>query len=178
MYKIGLKTYKDLYDERYITLCLFANKYINNLEHSKDIVQEVFIKIWEDEVIFDSESNVKAYLYTSVKNKCLDVLKSKRYKSTESISEIELEKLESEPFFLREVAIFETHTIIEQAINTLPNKCAQIIMLSIKSLTNMEIAKELNISINTVKAQKKIAYKRLKPILKVHFLLIAYAFDI
>ena len=88
-----------------------------------------------------------------------------------------MEKLETEPFFLREVVILETSSIIENAINTLPNKCAQIIKLSIKDFTNAQIAEELGISINTVKAQKKIAYKKLRPLLKDYFILIAFIFD-
>jgi RNA polymerase sigma-70 factor (ECF subfamily) len=157
-------------------LCVFANKYLDNLDTSKDIVQEVFIKIWEDKVSFQNENTIKSYLYTSVKNKSLDYLKSKQYKSTDNHSTKEIEKLETESFFLSEVVISETSVIIENAINTLPNKCAQIIRLSIKEYTNSEIAQELSISINTVKAQKRIAYQRLRPLLKEHFILILYIF--
>ena len=88
-----------------------------------------------------------------------------------------MEQLETEPFFLREVVILETSKIIEEALKTLPTRCAQIIRLSIKNFSNAEIAEELNLSINTVKAQKKIAYKRLKTILKDYFILIAFIFE-
>jgi RNA polymerase sigma-70 factor (ECF subfamily) len=89
-----------------------------------------------------------------------------------------MEDMETEPFYLREVVVLETHNIVEKAIKTLPKKCAQIIRLSINNFTNPEIATELGISINTVKAQKKIAYKKLKPILKDYFILIAFVFDL
>jgi RNA polymerase sigma-70 factor (family 1) len=177
MYKLTLKEYKSLFDKLYTSLCLFANNYLKNLEVSKDIVQEVFIKIWEDKIEFQNENNIKSYLYTSVKNKSLDYLKSKYVKTTEHFSISEMEKLETEPFFLREVVILETSSIIENAIDTLPNKCAQIIKLSIKDFTNAEIAEELGISVNTVKTQKKIGYKRLKPLLKDYFILIAFIFE-
>jgi RNA polymerase sigma-70 factor (ECF subfamily) len=147
------------------------------LEVSKDIVQEVFIKIWEDKIEFQNENTIKSYLYTAVKNKSLDYLKSKYVKTTEHFSNSDMEKLETEPFFLREVVILETSSIIENAINTLPNKCAQIIKLSIKDFTNAQIAEELGISVNTVKTQKKIGYKRLKPLLKDYFILIAFIFE-
>ncbi len=177
MYKLTLKEYKSLFDKLYTSLCLFANNYLKNLEVSKDIVQEVFIKIWEDKIEFQNENTIKSYLYTSVKNKSLDYLKSKYVKKTEHFSISEMRKLETEPFFLREVVILETSSIIENAINTLPNKCAQIIKLSIKDFTNAEIAEELGISVNTVKTQKKIGYKRLKPLLKDYFILIAFIFE-
>ena len=177
MYQLTLKKYKNIFDKLYASLCLFSNKYVNNIEVSKDVVQDVFIKIWEDKVEFKNEDTIKSYLYTAVKNKSLDYLKTKRYKTTDRFSLKEMEKLETEPFFLREVVIIETSNIIENAINTLPNRCAQIIQLSIKGYTNAEIASELDISINTVKTQKKIAYKRLKPLLKDYFILIAYIFN-
>ncbi|MDD7886253.1 RNA polymerase sigma-70 factor [Flavivirga sp. 57AJ16] len=172
-----MKEYKSLFNKLYTSLCLFANNYLENLEVSKDIVQDVFIKIWEDKIEFKNENTIKSYLYTSVKNKSLDYLKSKRVKTTDHFSIDEMEQLETEPFFLREVVILETSKIIEEAINTLPNRCAQVIRLSIKNYSNAEIAEELNLSVNTVKAQKKIAYKRLKPLLKDYFILIAFIFD-
>jgi len=177
MYQLTLKEYKNLFDTSYTTLCLFSNTYINNIETSKDVVQEVFIKIWENKVTFKNEHTIKSYLYTAVKNKSLDLLKSKRYKSTDHVSAEELEKLETEPFFLREVVILETSNIIEKAITTLPTKCAEIMKLSVQGYSNSEIATELGISINTVKTQKKIAYKKLKPLLKEYLLLLAYLFN-
>lgn len=176
-YKLTLKEYERFFNKLYTSLCLFSNKYIENIEISKDIVQDVFIKIWEDKIEFQSESCVKAYLYTCVKNKSLDHLKSKLYKSTSHLPIRDMEKFETEPFFLREVVILEASTIIEEAIDTLPYKCAQIIRMSIKELSNAEIANILSLSINTIKAQKKIAYKRLKPILKEYFILIVFIFD-
>ena len=174
---LSLKEYKNLFEKLYSSLCLFANKYLDNLELSRDIVQDVFIKIWEDKIEFNDENTIKSYLYTSVKNRCLDYLKSKHHKSLEYYSINEIERLETEHFFLREIVVAEASSLIENAINTLPNRCAQIIRLSIKDFTNAQIAEELNISINTVKAQKKIAYKKLKPLLRDYFILIAFIFD-
>ena len=78
---LSLKEYKNLFEKLYSSLCLFANKYLDNLELSRDIVQDVFIKIWEDKIEFNDENTIKSYLYTSVKNRCLYYLKSKNHKS-------------------------------------------------------------------------------------------------
>lgn len=177
MYRLTLKEYKGLFNRLYTSLCLFANKYLENIEISKDIVQDVFIKVWENKIEFQSENTIKSYLYTAVKNKSLDYLKSKRVKTTDHLSTLEIEKIETEAYFLREVVVVETSKIIEEAINTLPDRCAQVIRLSIKEFTNSQIAEELSVSINTVKAQKKIAYKKLRPLLKDYFVLIAFIFD-
>lgn len=175
---LSLKEYKSVFNTLYPSLCLFSNKYIDNIEASKDIVQEVFIKIWEDKIEFQNDNTIKSYLYTAVKNRSLDFLKSKHYKVTESIGETDFAQMETDPFFLREVMISETSLLIEKAVNTLPAKCAQIIKLSIKGLSNTEISEELGISLNTIKTQKKIAYKRLKPLLKDSFFIIAFIFEI
>ena len=173
-YQLSLEEYKKLFKNEYKLLCLFANGYIADMETSKDIVQNVFIKIWEDNVVFNNEYATKSYLYVSVKNKSLDYLKSKHYRTVDNVSNTIMEEMATNSFFMREVVILETSDIIEKAINTLPHKCAQIIRLSAKSLTNSEIAVMLNISINTVKSQKKIAYRRLKPILKEHFVFVLF----
>src|SRR5680860_144246 len=145
VYKLTLSEYKSLFDSLYTALCLFANKYVNNLDVSKDIVQDVFIRIWENQISFQNENTIKSYLYTAVKNQSLDYLKSKYYKATQHYPLEEMEKMETETFFLREVVISETTIIIEKAVNTLPKRCAQIIKLSLKEYSNSEIAKELSI---------------------------------
>nr|WP_315152519.1 RNA polymerase sigma-70 factor [uncultured Flavobacterium sp.] len=178
IHALTLKEYKSIFDTMYSSLCLFSNKYVESLEISEDIVQEVFIKIWEDKVEFKNENTIKSYLYTAVKNRSLDYLKSKYVKSTQSLVEEDIADWETDPFFLREVVISETSLILEKAINTLPNKCAQIIKLSVKGMTNAEISEELGISLNTIKAQKKIAYNRLRPLLKDYFVLLAFIFEI
>ncbi|KAB1067729.1 RNA polymerase sigma-70 factor [Tamlana haliotis] len=177
VHNLSLKAYKDVFDSLYASLCIFAKSYVNNLDIAKDLVQDVFIKVWEDKIAFKNELAVKSYLYTSVKNRALDYLKSKRYKETDHMSVIELDVLNKESFYLKEVVIEEASSRIEEAINTLPNKCAQIIRLSIKEYSNNEIATHLEISVNTVKAQKKIAYKRLRPLLKDYFVFIAFVFN-
>jgi RNA polymerase sigma-70 factor (ECF subfamily) len=161
-YRLKPKAYKKLFDLYYKPLCLFADKYVNDLEISKDIVQEVFIKVWEKKIDFRDKNAVKSYFYSAVRNKCLDTLKSSRYNSVKPLSERELQKYESEIFFHQEVLIEETFINLKVHINKLPEKCAQIMQLVLQNYSNAEIAKEFKLSINTVKAQKKIAYKRLR----------------
>ena len=158
--------YDELYNSLYASLCVFSNKYVNNLEKSKDIVQEVFIKIWNHKILLEEEDALKAYLYISIRNKSLDYLKSKEFKLKRKAVKIDIAVLESDDYFEKEVLIEEVSRLVDTALRTLPNKCREIVELSMKGRHNDEIAEELNISINTVKSQKKIAYKKLKPLLK------------
>jgi len=147
-------------------LCLFSNKYIDNLEKSKDIVQDVFIKFWDTKIVFENEISTKSYLYTSVKNKSIDYLKSSEYRLIDRVEAINFSDLESDLYFDKEFFIEEVSSAIEKAIKTLPTKCKEIVEMSMVGYKNEQISKELNISINTVKTQKKIAYKKLREILK------------
>lgn len=171
---LTLKEFKQIYDKLYANLCLFSNEYVNDLDLSKDIVQDVFIRVWEKRIPYDNEHTIKAFLYTSVKNKSLDYLKSKRVKTTATLSDKESNIADNDSIFLKEIVISEISTHIDKAIDTLPKKCALIVRLSISEYTNVEIAEKLNISINTVKTQKKIAYERLRPLLKSYHLLLLF----
>jgi len=172
-YGLTLAEYKKLFTAFYPTLCYFANKYTNNVEVSKDIAQDIFIKIWEDKIQFDSPDKVKSFLYTSVRNKSLDYLKSGQNRFIDKNETPDVE-IATETHFLREVMIAETTLIIENAISSLPKKCAQIIKLSIQEHTNDQIAEELSLSVNTIKAQKRIAYNKLRSLLKDVFSIIFF----
>ena len=173
---LGLDTaeFKVIYKSLYPSLCLFAKNYLTDLQISKDAVQEVFIRVWENKVYFENENAAKSYLYTAVKNKCLDILKSKYVRVIDHQLDLEkMEWLESDRFFYTEVVRSETTYLIEKAMKSLPYRCAQIIKLSLNNYSNQEIADSLSLSINTVKAQKKIAYKKMRPLLKEYYQLLA-----
>ncbi len=146
------------------------------MELSKDVVQEVFIKLLGQQKEFSKNDSVKAYLYTSVKNKCLDHLKSNEYQLKNKLTEDDIKILASESYFEKELLLEETSRIVDNALNTLPEKCKQIIKLSMNGYRNIQISEELSISINTVKTQKKIAYQKLRPLLEGAFIVTALYF--
>ena len=155
---------------------MFANKYLNDIENSKDIVQEVFLNLWKKKIEFEDKKTVKAYMYSAVKNKSLDYLKSNYFKKKSNLSIDDLKKMGNDSFFYREVVVSEASEIIDAAISTLPIKCGNVIKLSTKGFSNPQIAEKLSISINTVKTQKKIAYTKLRIVLGKGILLIVLLF--
>lgn len=169
---VNLKEFKKLYDRLYLSLCIFADKYLNNLEVSKDIVHDIFVKIWEDRISIQNENVIKAYLYNSVRNKSLNYIRDKKTMvfanyPVSTIPDIPvIEEFETEEFFYRKVYVVEVSVALENAISSLPKKCQQIMRFSINDYSNLQIAEKLNISINTVKAQKRIAYYKLRIHLK------------
>ena len=162
---MSLEGYKSLFDTLYPALCLFANRYINDMDMSRDIVQEVFIKIWEKRLSFINHNATKGYLYTSVKNQCLNYLKSKNYRILLNSSRIDVTEIQSEEYFLAEVVTVDTYTELHKAIKTLPNKTAKVIQLALNEYSTNEIAEELAVTTSTVRTQKSIGYQKLRVLL-------------
>ena len=154
-------TFREIYDEMYIPLVLFSNKYVNDLDYSSDVVQDVFMKLWEKPDCVNENISLRSFLYTAVKNKSIDHLRSKNISSmiyedcicTESINEYN--ELEA-----------EVHAKVHQSIYELPERSKEIIVMSMNGLTNKQIEEELGISVNTVKHSKKLSYKKLREKLK------------
>ena len=164
-----IKEFEILFHSFYPALCSFASTFKIKKEQAEDIVQEVFVSLWEKIENFENEIAIKSYLYTSVKNKCLNLLEHEKV-IQKHIDQSKNELLNSSNIN-NKIIEEETHRLIYNAINKLPTSCRNILLLSINGLKNNEIAEELNISVNTVKTQKKIAYKNLKIKLKDIYLL-------
>ena len=165
--------YKELFNEFYQALCLFASRFLKDDALAADVVQEVFVKFWEHHADFDNDLKVKSYLYTSVRNTCLNIIRDKK----EFIPEGEtLYRLEKEAYFENAVLERESLRMFYAAIDTLPEQSRRIIYLAIDGKTNREIALELGITEFTVHRLKKIAYKKLRVLLKdyYYFLLLLY----
>lgn len=161
-YKYFFNTYyKDLYD--------FSRKYLNNKEVAEEIVQDVFIYLWNNINKIDINISLKSYLYTSVKNRSLNYIKSKYNR----IEHVELDETGDNNIGLTAnemVEYKELEKLINLAVEALPNRCKDIFYLSRNSeMSYQEIADELNISKDTVKLQIKIAIKKLKEYLKDHW---------
>ncbi|SHJ55241.1 RNA polymerase sigma-70 factor, ECF subfamily [Tangfeifania diversioriginum] len=153
------KAFSELFDQYYSALCLFANKYLCDMDLSRSLVQQVFIDLWTKREKITVTSSVKSYLYTTVKNRCIDVFR--KTKATTEISE-SVENLNQIPFRdLIEEA--ELNDRINASINQLPEKCREIFLLCrFEGLKYSEIAEKLGISIKTVEMQMGIALKKLR----------------
>ena len=157
----GNKTaFQDLFSQYYSALCSFAYQYMRDAAVVEDIVQEVFVAYWESKSQFSELNPVKAFLYTSTRNKCLNELKHKMV--VQKHEPILIKEIESEAYFSEQVILEESFNLLHAEIKNLPESARNILLLSLKGLKNKDIADKLNISENTVKTQKKIAYAKLR----------------
>ncbi|MDD7886735.1 sigma factor [Flavivirga sp. 57AJ16] len=74
--ELTLMDYKQLFESLYPQLCVFAHGYLNDMETAKELVQEVFVMVWENRVTFPNENHRTGYFYSAVKKECFNYLKT------------------------------------------------------------------------------------------------------
>lgn len=150
--------FEDLFKSYYKELCFFARQFINDLDKCQDIVQEVFLNIWEKENLPDNKQQIRNYLYTSVRNRSLNYIRDnkKLVNTSEFPYNIWAEHTNKTEYK-------ELEKMINQAISELPPKCREIFELQrFHGLKYNQIAQTLGISVKTVEAQMTKALKVLR----------------
>lgn len=154
------KAFKTIFDCLFKNICLFTNRFLNNIPASEDIAQEAFISLWNHREKMQSPAHIKSFLYTSAHNAAIDFLKHEKIKNLYHTHA--LQELETTETFIHFIIEEEVAQILRSTEQELPAQCRQIFILAMQGISNEEIATRMGISINTVKTQKKIAYRRLK----------------
>jgi RNA polymerase sigma-70 factor, ECF subfamily len=151
-----------VFDKYYGELCRLSFKYVGRTEIAEDIVQEIFINIWNKRFQLDNTGNIKPYLIRCAINASINYIKSK-YNRLHLEMDVSLLEERSDYSPLDELKGSELLNLIKQAIETLPDKCRIIFVLSrFSNLTYREIAEKLGVSVKTVEAQVSIALRRLE----------------
>lgn len=152
-----------LFRTYYSRLCGFANKYLNNPEEAKDIVQEVFEKIWECREDLDPEESLKAYIFKITSNNSINRLRHRKVvsKYDEIYRLMYVDNREITPH--DSLIAHELVHYLSSAFKKIPPKCRKVFDLSrIDGLKYSEIADTLNISVKTVEAQMSKALNILR----------------
>lgn len=158
------KAFKTLFELHYVSLIAFGNSLINDNEACRDLVQEVFLKLWEKRRSMSVHTSLKSYLFTAINNSALNFLRHEKIVSAfwkYSISSWIFEEsiqLQVSPF-VREA--------INKAIDSLPSKAKQCFTLTqIDGLSIREAAIKLDVAEKTVENQlarsRKILQQKLK----------------
>jgi RNA polymerase sigma-70 factor, ECF subfamily len=156
-----------LFRKFYVRLCAFANKFLNDPEEAKEIVQEVFAKIWEGRDLIDPDDSLKSYIFKITQNLSINKLRRKKVESkyAEIYKFIYCEQFD---FSVHESLLArELEENIAQAVGNLPGECRKVFELSrTEGLKYREIADNLNISVKTVEAHMSKALRSLRIELK------------
>lgn len=168
-----IPAFEMLFRTHYPSLCRFAHTYLKNPDWAEEVVQAAFIGIWEKKAEIHIDTSIKAYLYRTVRNSCLNELKHERVKQTYQAKQLALDESFSSPADHLTLE-GELERKIHQAIAKLPEQCRLIFTMSrFEELKYQEIADQLGISIKTVENQMGKALKLMRGYLKEYLPLIA-----
>ena len=138
-------------------LFLYTLKFVDDENEALDIVQNVFVKVWESNKLPDEDSGIHSYLFTAIKNSCLNYLKHQQVvRSFEKRASIEWKRMEAMHYQSGEKSLIEKEDLelIEKAILSLSDIYREPIVLSrFEGLKNKEIAQKLNLPLRTVETR-------------------------
>jgi RNA polymerase sigma-70 factor (ECF subfamily) len=168
--------FESVYLSHYPGMVRFACEYVASREDAENIVQDAFAEIWEtrSDALY-RRNHLLAILFTSIKNRCIDfirhqiIVREAENDMQETFRREMQMKFDSLEAFDSDLLPPETdiETLIMRAINTLPDKCREIFVKNkLEGKKQKDIAREMNISVNTVETQMSIAYRKLKQELK------------
>ncbi|WP_205513201.1 RNA polymerase sigma factor [Longitalea arenae] len=166
--------FQRVFEAYYPRLFDFAVQLIEHSDEAEDIVIVVFRKLFEKAAGFSTEENLRAYLYVSVRNRCLGYIRQRRSMSDHQKKLVKL--IQNDTSFVYEYEIRDViYNKVQAAIDQLPEECRRIFkMLYIDELKPAEVAEILHISTSTVYNQKQNALKALRLHLRENTLEIAW----
>jgi len=151
---------KKIFNTYYKVLVVYAGRFLPIKDECEDLVQDIFVDLWEKEYTFPDETSLKVYLYKAARNKCFNCIKHSKVKDKYAESKIQV--LEDDNLFLKQILEEEIVNQLYMAIEELPDRKKEIIKLSLKGLKNNEIAETLGIKLQTVKTLKSQSYTILR----------------
>lgn len=193
-------TFEELYIGWYSRMKAFAREYIHSEAEAENIVQDVFLSIYEKKLHQQEGLCQAAYIFTILKNRCIDRLRSRLWK-TQSLSSADIDRicetedgpkwkgLDTDRLELQlsyeSLKVFDTDfesdeqvaKLLEDALAALPERCREIfIKTKIEGRSQKAVAEELGISVKTIEAQMTIAYRKLREELKDFLPLLLFLF--
>lgn len=163
IYKLKKKekaAYELLFDTYFERLFLFASNFVFIDDVANDIVQDVFISIWEKSENINESASLKSYLFTMVRNRCLNYIRDMKVEDRNKRLYLEAHVYSDTIDAIEDEALIEDLKIF---IEELPDQCKEVFkMRTMYGYKYKEIAEEMDISIDTVKVQLKRAKNKLK----------------
>jgi RNA polymerase sigma-70 factor (ECF subfamily) len=152
------RNFERLFKDFFPPLMAFARKILGDEDDARDVVHQVFINLWDKRKELDLSTSLKSYLFTSVHNRSLNVIRDRKKFSSAGVPEVAGEWDVS-----AQIESMELEGKIREAIDSLPEKCREIFELNrFEGLKYGEIARQLDISIKTVENQMSKALKILR----------------
>lgn len=154
-FRAGQETgFNFVFREFYAALTYFSFSLVKNKEEAEEIAGDALLKIWERREGFENLASIKSFLYTTVRNASLNKLRQWRREANRANGWMPLQD-KSDKEVLHHIIESETYRELLLALNTLPPQCRKIFsMLYIQGKSYQQVARELNLSIATIRSQK------------------------
>lgn len=153
-----------LYQKYFSKLYGAVYKRLQNRELTEEIVQELFISLWERRAVLSISTTIEAYLFSSVKY--LVIAQYKKNNLFEQYSSSTEKDTKDENFTEQAVSFDELNEAYQKALLILPERCREVFLLKRNGLSQREISEQLDISEKTVENQMTKALKMLREALK------------
>ena len=155
------KSFSDIYTIYYVRMLRFSQTYVIAEEDAENIVQDTFLYLWEHLELLEDIDHLDAFLFTLIKNRCLNFLKHQSYIQAKTCSLKADEELESqlnlyalEQFDEAVSSISEVENLLSRTMQKLPERCREVfIRVREEKQSYAQVAEELGISTKTVDAQ-------------------------
>ncbi len=158
-----IAAYDTLYKTYYELMTLYAFRLTNDAVLAEDVVQDVFTSIWERRVQFADYRAIRPYLYRAVHNECVNHNIHPRSRQIAIDEGLFAESIGHAPdtSFMEE----EIYRLLFAAIDRLPKRCREVMLKSLEGKKNGEISEEMELSVETVKTQKRRGLTTLRKLL-------------
>ena len=164
------RNFERLFRDFFPPLMAFARKILRDEDDAREVVHQVFINLWEKRNEVDLSTSLKSYLFTSVHNRSLNMIRDRKKFSSEEVPDVAGDWDVS-----AQIESMELEGKIREAIDSLPEKCREIFELNrFEGMKYSEIAGQLNISVKTVENQISKALKILREQLGKYLTLLLY----
>lgn len=170
------KVFREILEHWYSRLFNFANGYLNNTENTKEVIQDVFLQLWDHRQKLADNTSLNAYLFTLTRNRCIDLIRREKLmlqfrtdKQEEYSRLTENYQALSDPI-LDEIFALELQYEIDHAVNSLPEQCRKVFIMSrTNGMKNKEIGNVLNLSEKTIETHLTKALRTIRTILELKF---------
>ncbi len=157
--------FREVFDRYYQKLCFFAYQLIRSTDQAEDVVAETMTKLWNRHQNFEQIMSVQSFLYVTTRNACLNLLQRESYRSEREKQLLRLLQNETDDDQAARLIKLDLLKSIYDQIELLPEKQkAAFKMYYFEDLSIDEIANKLNLSPQTIKANKFLALEKLRKI--------------
>ena len=153
--------YNQLFDKYYMPLCAYSLNYCDSFQLAEDVVQDLFIKLWDEKLYMKIENFIGPYLFKSVKNNTLQIIKKETKYKFKDIENVVNNLMEEDQFDF--ATLEEEKKKLFEQVEALPEKSKEVFKaIVLENMKYKEVADHLDISVNTVKTHYARALKQLR----------------